>query len=54
MKPVAYSKGTAKSVARSLRVYHGDHARTDERNQPRSDDWTAPPGRVLLQALCPE
>ena len=27
MKPVAYPKGTAKSVARSLRVYHGDHVR---------------------------
>ena len=27
MKPVAYPKGTAKSLARSLRVYHGDHAR---------------------------
>jgi FkbM family methyltransferase len=27
MKPAAYPKGTAKSVARSLRVYHGDHVR---------------------------
>jgi FkbM family methyltransferase len=26
MKPVAYPKGTARSLARSLRVYHGDHA----------------------------
>ena len=25
MKPVAYPKGTAKSLARSLRIYHGDH-----------------------------
>lgn len=27
MKPVAYPRGTAKSLARSLRVYHGDNAR---------------------------
>ena len=27
MKPVAYPKGTARSVARSLRIYHGDHVR---------------------------
>ncbi|WP_332681487.1 FkbM family methyltransferase [Bosea sp. (in: a-proteobacteria)] len=27
MKPVAYPRGTAKSLARSLRVYHGDPAR---------------------------
>lgn len=27
MKPVAYPRGTARSLARSLRVYHGDHAR---------------------------
>ncbi|WP_100964167.1 FkbM family methyltransferase [Bosea sp. FBZP-16] len=27
MKPVAYPKGTAKSLSRSLRVYHGDHVR---------------------------
>lgn len=27
MKPVAYPKGTARSLSRSLRVYHGDHAR---------------------------
>lgn len=27
MKPVAYPRGTARSLARSLHVYHGDHAR---------------------------
>jgi FkbM family methyltransferase len=27
MKPVAYPRGTAKSLSRSLRVYHGDHVR---------------------------
>lgn len=27
MKPVTYPKGTAKSLGRSLRVYHGDHVR---------------------------
>ncbi len=27
MQPVAYPKGTAKSLARSLRIYHGDRAR---------------------------
>jgi FkbM family methyltransferase len=27
MKPAAYPKGTARSLSRSLRVYHGDHAR---------------------------
>jgi FkbM family methyltransferase len=27
MKPVAYPRGTAKSLSRSLRVYHGDSAR---------------------------
>lgn len=27
MKPVAYPRGTAKSLSRSLRVYHGDPAR---------------------------
>lgn len=27
MKPAAYPKGTAKSLGRSLRVYHGDHVR---------------------------
>lgn len=27
MKPVAYPKGTAKSLSRSLRVYHGDRVR---------------------------
>ena len=27
MKPVTYPRGTAKSLARSLRVYHGDRAR---------------------------
>lgn len=27
MKPVAYPRGTARSLSRSLRVYHGDHVR---------------------------